>query len=72
MTTVPTWTAALLVSVSVVTTAVRLPAAVGFVQNVTVSEVARRRGDGADRAVIEDDRVMGRGRIEAKAVNHHD
>ena len=38
--TVATWTAAPLLTPSVVTTAVRLPAAVGFVENVTVSEVA--------------------------------
>jgi hypothetical protein len=38
--TVPTWTAAPLIRLLVVTTAVRLPAILGFVENVTVSDVA--------------------------------
>src|SRR5436853_446526 len=38
--TVATWTAAPLVAPSVVTTAVRLPAADGWVENVTVNDVA--------------------------------
>src|SRR5580658_1720322 len=38
--TVATWTAAPLPTLSVVTTAVRLPAFFGLVENVTVSEVA--------------------------------
>src|SRR6185312_16346065 len=38
--TVATWTAAPLLTLLVVTTAVKLPTAVGFVENVTVSEVA--------------------------------
>src|SRR5260221_414820 len=38
--TLATWTAAPLLIALVVTTAVRLPAVVGFVDNVTVSEVA--------------------------------
>ncbi len=38
--TVATWTAVPLLTLSVVTTAVRLPAVVGWVENVTVSEVA--------------------------------
>src|SRR5580704_5128525 len=38
--TVATWTAVPLLTLSVVTTVVRLPAVVGLVENVTVSEVA--------------------------------
>ena len=58
--TVATCTAAPLSTLSVVTTAVRLPA-VGAVVNVTVSEVAVAAVTMPDRAVVERDRVM-RGR----------
>ena len=56
-------------TLSVVTTAVRLPAVAGFVENVTVSEVAVARGHVANRTVVEDDRVMGRRCIEAEAID---
>ena len=67
--TVATCTAVPLLILSVVTTAVRLPAVVGLVENVTVSEVAVAVGDGADGPVVEDDRVIGGRGIEAEAVD---
>ena len=68
-TTVATCAAVPLLCASVVTTAVKVPVAVGFVEKVTVKRGRGRRGDGADRAVVEDDSVVRGGRIEAEAVN---
>ena len=67
--TVATCTAVPLLTLSVVTTAVRLPAAVGLGGERHGERSRGRRGDGADRPVVEDDRVVGGRRIEAEAVD---
>ena len=63
--TAATCTAAPLLWLSVVTTAVRLPAVVGLVENVHGERGRSGRGDRADRAIVEDDRVIGGDRVEA-------
>jgi len=58
--TVATWTAAPLLTLSVVTMAVRLPAVAGWWRTSPVSEVAVAAVTVPDRPVVEDDRVVGR------------
>ena len=67
--TVATCTDAPLLTESVVTTAVRLPTAVGCVVKPIVSAGRRRASHRADGAVIEGHAVVGRVRIEAKTGN---
>ena len=67
--TVATWTAVPLLTPSVVTMAVRLPAVVGLVENVTVSEVAVAAVTVPTAPSLKTTRVVGGRRIEAKAID---
>ena len=68
--TVATWMAAPLLTTPVVTTAVKLPAVVGSRRERDGERSRGRRGDGADRAIAEDDRVVaGRRAVETRAID---
>ena len=67
--TVATCTGVPLLLPLVVTTAVRLPSAVGLVPKVTVSDGGGGGGNRAGRAVIEGDQVVAGRRAESEAVD---